>query len=238
MKDEFISVVSHELRTPLTAIRGSLGLLRSGKLAARPERSQELVSLALDNCDRLMRLVNDILTLERLESGSVELVMESCRVSDLLQPALNSVQAIADQAGIHLKIRPVATQVRAAPDLIIQTLTNLLSNAIKFSPADSTVWLNAETFTQDSLQDSLDTSTTHVLFSVKDQGRGIPPDKLETIFDRFQQVDVSDSRQKGGTGLGLAICQSIVQKHGGQIWVESVPGQGSTFFFTLPTRDR
>jgi signal transduction histidine kinase len=105
-------------------------------------------------------------------------------------------------------------------------LTNLLSNAIKFSPPQSTVTLSAQT--------QIDT----VLFQVHDRGRGIPADKLESVFGRFQQVDVSDSRQKGGTGLGLAICQSIVQQHSGNIWVESTLGEGSAFYFTLPTPDR
>jgi signal transduction histidine kinase len=112
--------------------------------------------------------------------------------------------------------------VWVAPDTIIQTLTNLLSNAIKFSPSNTTITLTAQP------------QSDHVLFQVKDQGRGIPADKVEAIFGRFQQVDVSDSRQKGGTGLGLAICQSIVQQHGGRIWAESTLGEGSTFYFTLP----
>jgi len=113
-------------------------------------------------------------------------------------------------------------QVWAAADAIIQTLTNLLSNAIKFSPANSTITL------------SVQQKTDCVLFQISDQGRGIPADKLEAIFRRFQQVDASDSRDKGGTGLGLAICRSIIDQHGGQIWAESTLGVGSTFFFTLP----
>jgi light-regulated signal transduction histidine kinase (bacteriophytochrome) len=116
----------------------------------------------------------------------------------------------------------VVVRLWADPDRIIQTLTNLLSNAIKFSPAGTTVWLTAEP------------QGEQLLVQVSDQGRGIPADKLESIFERFQQVDTSDAREKGGTGLGLAICRSIVQQHGGQIWAESRPGEGSTFFFTLP----
>jgi signal transduction histidine kinase len=139
-----------------------------------------------------------------------------------MRQAGETVQAIADSAGITLCISPISARVWAAPDAIIQTLTNLLSNAIKFSPPNSTISLTA--YPQPDC----------LLFQVQDQGRGIPADKLETIFGRFQQVDVSDSRSKGGTGLGLAICQSIVQQHGGRIWVESTLEEGSTFYFTLP----
>ncbi|GAB4375662.1 MAG: hypothetical protein Kow00121_21680 [Elainellaceae cyanobacterium] len=222
MKNEFISIVSHELRTPLTAIRGFLGLLNTGIYDQKPDKAKHMIGQALTNSDRLVRLVNDILDLERLSSGKVQLVMEVCHAEDLMRRAVSGVQSIADQVAVTLEIIPTAVQVWAATDAIIQTLTNLLSNAIKFSSAHSVVTLSAQ------LQSDF------VLFAVQDQGRGIPADKLETIFGRFQQVDVSDSRQKGGTGLGLAICQSIVQQHGGNIWAESTPGAGSTFYFTLP----
>jgi len=222
IKNEFISIVSHELRTPLTAIRGSLGLLATGIYDKKPEKAKRMVEIALIDSDRLVRLVNDILDLERLDSGKVTLVKEVCEAADLMQQAVDGVRAIADSAAITLCVYPVSAQVCAAPDSIIQTLTNLLSNAIKFSPPNTTITLTAQP------------QSDHVLFQVKDQGRGIPADKLEAIFGRFQQVDVSDSRSKGGTGLGLAICQSIVQQHDGRIWAESTLGEGSTFYFTLP----
>jgi PAS domain S-box-containing protein len=222
IKNEFISIVSHELRTPLTAIRGFLGLLDTGIYDHKPDKAKHMIAQALTNSDRLVRLVNDILDLERLSSGRVQLVMEACQAETLLQQAVAGVQSIADQAIVSLRIVPTTAQVWASPDAIIQTLTNLLSNAIKFSPAHSVITLSAHT------------QADSVLFAVADQGRGIPADKLETIFGRFQQVDVSDSRQKGGTGLGLAICQSIVQQHGGNIWAESTLGAGSIFYFTLP----
>jgi PAS domain S-box-containing protein len=221
IKNEFISIVSHELRTPLTAIRGSLGLLATGIYDKKPEKAKRMVEIALIDSDRLVRLVNDILDLERLDSGKVTLVKEVCEAADLMQQAVDGVRAIADSAAITLCVYPVSAQVCAAPDSIIQTLTNLLSNAIKFSPPNTTITLTAQP------------QSDHVLFQVKDQGRGIPADKLEAIFGRFQQIDVSDSRSKGGTGLGLAICQSIVQQHGGHIWAESTLGEGSTFYFTL-----
>ncbi len=226
IKDEFISIVSHELRTPLTAISGSLSLLESGLYDEEPEQFKEMLHIASNNSVRLVRLVNDILDLERLESGRVQFVMEACPIAQVIQQALESVQPIADDANITLSTSFVPTTIWASPDAIVQTLVNLLSNAIKFSAAGSTVWLNAEA---DSLS-----STHSILFTVKDQGRGIPSDKLRVIFERFQQVDASDSRQKGGTGLGLAICKTIVNQHRGQIWVESVVGQGSMFYFTVP----
>ncbi|MBF1999885.1 MAG: PAS domain-containing protein [Synechococcales cyanobacterium M58_A2018_015] len=233
IKNEFISVVSHELRTPLTSIHGSLGLLASGIYDDKPDKARRMIEIAVADTDRLVRLVNDILDLERLESGKVVLEKQSCDVFQLMQRSVEAMHAIAQSAHITLSITPVTAQVWANPDAIIQTLTNLLSNAIKFSPAHTTVWLTAEPMTT-SLLPAL-APVPYVRFAVRDQGRGIPPDKLETIFGRFQQVDASDSRQKGGTGLGLAICQSIVQQHNGQIWAERNPDSGSTFYFTLPS---
>ncbi|WP_341530570.1 PAS domain S-box protein [Nostoc sp. UHCC 0302] len=222
LKNEFVSIVSHELRTPLTAIRGFLGLLNTGIYDNKPEKAKRMLQQALTNSDRLVRLVNDILDLERLSSGRVQLVREICNAEDLMQRAVEGVQSIALGAAITLSMTPTTACVWASSDLIIQTLTNLLSNAIKFSPPHSVITLSAK------LQ------SDSVLFQVKDQGRGIPADKLETIFERFQQVDISDARAKGGTGLGLAICRRIIQQHDGSIWAESRLGEGSTFYFSLP----
>lgn len=232
MKDEFISVVSHELRTPLTSIRGALGILQTGVFDHQPDRSQQMLRIAINNSDRLVRLVDDILCLERLKSGKVELVREPIQVQELLEQAVNSVQALADQAEIRLVVDGLKQEIRVAPDAMIQTLTNLLSNAIKFSPSGSTVWLNA-TVVQAPADDQ-DDVLDWVQFTVRDEGRGIPAEKLELIFEEFQQVDVSDSRKKGGTGLGLAICKRIVQQHGGRIWAENRLDRGSTFYLRLP----
>ncbi|BBD61277.1 multi-sensor signal transduction histidine kinase [Nostoc sp. HK-01] len=143
-------------------------------------------------------------------------------VADLMHRAVEGLQSIALAAEIKIFINHTNACVWASFDLIIQTLTNLLSNAIKFSPRNSEITLSTQT------------QAEWVLFAVKDQGRGIPADKLETIFERFQQVDISDAHAKGGTGLGLAICQSIIQQHNDSIWAESTLGEGSTFYFTLP----
>ena len=139
-----------------------------------------------------------------------------------MRKSAEAVLSVAAENNINLSILPETAKIWADPDRIVQLLVNLLSNAIKFSAPESTVTVRVE-----DLGD-------RVLFEVKDRGRGIPADKLETIFGRFQQVDASDSRQKGGTGLGLAICRSIVQQHGGRIWAESVVSEGSSFYFTVP----
>jgi light-regulated signal transduction histidine kinase (bacteriophytochrome) len=223
MKDEFVSVVSHELRTPLTSICSALGLLAHGSLDSQPVKRQRMLEIAFENTNRLVRLINDILDIERINSGKVTMHFQICNAADLMTQAANEMHAMAEKAEITLCLTPLETQLWADPDRIVQTLTNLLSNAIKFSPPGSTVWLSA-----------VIEMPSYILFQVKDQGWGIPEDKLETIFDRFQQVDASNSRNQGGTGLGLAICRSIVQQHGGAIWVESKLDLGSTFYFTLP----
>lgn len=228
MKDEFVSVVSHELRTPLTSIRASLGLLLSGKLGELPPAGQQFVEIAVNNSDRLVRLISDILDLQRLESGQSMLTLGSCDLADLMSHAAEIMQGLAEQAGVSLYVFPLAVSVVVDPDRILQTLTNLLSNAIKFSAPGSPIWLTAD------LAAIGPAAQPTVRLAIHDHGRGIPSDQLERVFGRFQQVDASDSRQQGGTGLGLAICRSIVLQHGGQIWVESHLGTGSTFFFTIP----
>jgi len=225
MKDEFISTVSHELRTPLTSLRGALGLLAGGALTARPEKTQQMLEIAISNTDRLVRLVNDILDLERIGSGKAELHSTMCSAEDLLRRAASLQQSRTPRPNIRIFFSANGVSVWADPDRILQTLSNLISNAIKFSPEGSEIHLTAR-----ALDDN------EALIEVRDQGRGIPADKLENIFDRFQQGDGSDSRASGGTGLGLAICRSIITQHGGRIWATSTPGQGTTFHFTLPTK--
>lgn len=222
MKDEFASVVSHELRTPLTSIRGSLGLLASGSVGELTDRGQRMIDIAVSNTDRLVRLLNDILDLERMDSGRSSLDLQHCRIGDVVEGSLSVMGSMADETGVTLEVERAEGELLADPDRLTQMLTNLLSNAIKFSPEGSTVSVEA-------VQDDW------VLHgSVRDQGQGIPPDKLEQVFDRFQQVDASASRKRGGTGLGLSICRSIVERHGGAIWAESEPDAGTTVRFSLP----
>ncbi|HEY9829375.1 MAG TPA: PAS domain S-box protein [Stenomitos sp.] len=247
MKDEFISVVSHELRTPLTAIRGSLGLVAGGLLTTQPQKAQRMLEIAAGNTDRLTRLINDILDIERIESGKVQMEKKVCNVRDLILQTVEDMQSMAQKVGVTLAVSPIDAQIQVDRDRMIQVFTNLISNAIKFSPPNTTVEIIAELpRAEDLLNEERFNSTlfcspvplpdqsNQILFQVRDRGRGIPEDKLETIFGRFQQVNASDSRDKGGTGLGLAICRSIVQQHEGYIWAESKLDEGSTFCFTLP----
>ncbi|MDR3676761.1 MAG: PAS domain S-box protein, partial [Acidobacteriota bacterium] len=222
MKDELVSVVSHELRTPLTSIRGALGLLAGGLLRSQPEKGNRMLEIAVTNTDRLVRLINDVLDLERMDSGKMKMEKQTCNAADLMTQSVDSVRDLADKAGVTLSVSPYSARIWVDPDRIIQALINLLSNAIKFSTRGGTIWLSATP------------RADQLLFQVKDQGRGIPQDMLESIFERFQQVDASDRRDKGGTGLGLPITRKIVQQHDGRIWVESALGQGSTFSFTIP----
>ncbi|WP_226587440.1 hybrid sensor histidine kinase/response regulator [Microseira wollei] len=245
IKNEFIAVVSHELRTPLTAIHGALNLLSSGLVDANSEKGRRVIAIAEENSDRLVRIVNDILDLERLQSGKMGLSKQPCNAADLMVKAIDSMQEMANRSKVTLSVSPQSIRLNVDSDRILQVLTNLLSNAIKFSPQGATVWLTVEQ-RGDLEQRSTGVSPvgageqvsrgekSTVLFQVKDQGRGIPAEKIDTIFERFHQVDASDSRKQGGTGLGLAICRSIVQQHGGEIWVESRVGEGSNFYFTLP----
>ena len=224
VKDELTSVVSHELRTPLASIRGSLGLLESGALRASPEKAQRMIEIAVQNTDRIVRLINDILDVDNTSAGAITMNAESCDAAQLVQHAAAGLTAMADAANVTLVTQTQPLTIVADADRIIQTLTNLISNAIKFSEPGMTVRVGVRGHDGEAL------------FEVSDDGPGVPPHKLEAIFGRFEQVDASDSRQKGGSGLGLTICRAIVKLHGGRIWAESPPGAGATFSFTLPAR--
>jgi signal transduction histidine kinase/DNA-binding response OmpR family regulator len=230
IKDEFISTVSHELRTPLTSIRGALGLLSAGLMGNVDAKAQNLLRIAVTNTDRLIRLINDILDIERMESGRATLHVRRCNLRELVQQGVDTMTAMADAAGVALELIVTAPTDAVAldgdPDRILQVVTNLLSNAIKFSPPKTLVRVYIEA------------DPDWLTLRVSDEGRGIPVDKLETIFDRFQQVEASDARQKGGTGLGLAICKTIVQQHNGTIWAESNTqqkrGPGASLIVAFP----
>jgi signal transduction histidine kinase len=241
LKDEFLSIVGHELRTPLTSIRGSLGLLEGGVLGELPRDATNMVAVAVLNTDRLVRLVNDILDIERMAAGRLVLRPAAVDAAELVNQSIQVVQATADAAGVTLRseVSGAASgeesgavsgevsgvKVLADADRIVQALVNLLGNAVKFSPREGVVTVTV----------SRDRETA--LFSVRDTGRGIPADRLEGIFERFRQVDASDAREKGGTGLGLPIARGIVAQHGGRMWAESWEGRGSTFRFTLPVAE-
>lgn len=222
LKDEFISTVSHELRTPLTSIRGAIGLLSSGILGEINEKAANLLRIALTNSDRLVRLINDILDLERIQSGREPLIFRPVQLSEIIRQAIDGMMPVAEEARVKLLHDSTKVEIEADPDRLLQVLTNLLSNAIKFSEPGSSVSV------------TLRAGDRGVTLSVIDYGRGIPNDMLEAIFGRFQQVEASDSRQKGGSGLGLAICRTIILQHSGRIWAERNPVCGSTFRVYLP----
>jgi signal transduction histidine kinase/CheY-like chemotaxis protein len=231
LKDEFISTVSHELRTPLTSIRGALGLLSAGVLGKVDDKALNLLRIASTNTDRLVRLINDILDLERMDSGRAPLHLRRCYLNEIVQQAADTMRSMAEGSEIKFDLvqdpNAEAISFDGDPDRMQQVLVNLLSNAIKFSPRGSTIRAVGG-YDGDNL-----------ILRIEDAGRGVPADKLETIFDRFQQVEASDARQKGGTGLGLAICRSILAQHGGAIWAERNDKNGSsragtTFILRIP----
>ncbi|MEB3312133.1 MAG: PAS domain S-box protein [Snowella sp.] len=231
MKSEFVSVVSHELRTPLTSIQAALSLLHEKIINPVSEEGETTLSIATEGIDRLVRLVNDILDLERLRSGKLRLEKHPCDTQKIVKDAIAQVRELANQAETEIQADIPVFSLYADEDRLIQVLINLLSNAIKFSPECSLILLAVENIPFDPSEPY---AASYLQFTVSDRGRGIPSHNLQSIFEPFQQVDASDSREKGGTGLGLAICRDIIQEHGGRIWVESELGKGSTFYFTIP----
>jgi len=224
MKSEFIATVSHELRTPMTSIKGSLGLVLGGIAGTLPEDAKELLGIAQNNTDRLIRLINDILDISRIEAGKMEIKRAPLSVADSVHRAIRELEGFATQRSIILTADLPDDLPRAVADYdrLQQVLVNLLSNAIKFSDLHSNVLVTA----------GLDEDQIWV--RVADQGAGIPKEHLASIFEKFHRVDNASTRKTGGTGLGLAICRAIVEEHGGRIWVDSEMGKGSAFTFTLP----
>lgn len=224
MKNDFISTVSHELRTPLTSISGSLGLISAGMAGKVPEEARNLIEIASNNSDRLVRLINDILDIEKIESGRMEIEFFPVQVWSLLEMAAETNRGFAERFGIQIDIAdaPDDARVLGGVDQLMQIFTNLLSNAIKFSPLRATIDVAAHRVANDTIR-----------FSVTDRGRGIPHDFRDRIFDKFTQADQSDTRESG-TGLGLSICKLLVERHNGKIGFVSEVDKGTTFYFDLP----
>jgi len=224
MKNDFISTVSHELRTPLTSISGSLGLISAGMAGKISEEANNLVTIANNNSGRLVRLINDILDIEKIESGRMEIEFYPVQVWSLLEMAAESSRGFAERFGITIEITgaPVHSRVLGGVDQLMQVFTNLLSNAVKFSPLRGAIEIGAER-----------TASGDIRFFVTDHGRGIPLDFRDRIFDKFTQADQGEQRESG-TGLGLSICKLLVERHNGKVGFNSEVDVGSTFYFELP----
>ncbi len=223
-KSEFLNIASHELRTPLTSIKGSLSLMRSGVVGKMNEMADNLLTIAENETDRLIRLINDILDLAKIEARKLPLHQDWHSFNSLVETSLKSLQGLAGQAEVKLVAEAMPPMdVYMDSDRVQQVLTNLLSNAIKFSPKEGVVVVRAEI-----------TAKNQLLVEVRDSGRGIAPEDQEAIFQKFRQATNSRNPLVKGTGLGLAIAKALVDQHGGEIGVKSIPGEGSTFYFTLP----
>jgi signal transduction histidine kinase/CheY-like chemotaxis protein len=224
MKNEFVSMVSHELRTPLTSIKGYVDLIVDGEAGEINEIQRDFLEIVQENSDRLVTLINDLLDISRIESGRVSLQIEPVEIDHVAEDVVETFAAVADQAGVELSCSAEEglPRVAADKDRVGQVLMNLVSNAIKYSPDGGTAHI--ETVKKGG----------EVLVRVTDTGIGIEPEDQEKLFTKFFRVDSSLTREIGGTGLGLSICKSVIELLGGEIGVESVPGEGATFFFTLP----
>jgi len=223
IKNEFISVVSHELRTPLTSIRGSLNLLYESEVAKISEKNKKLLSIANNNCERLTRLINDVLDVEKIKDGQMVFNCEYLNLKSLIEEAIYLNEMYADKYDVHLECESlIDAYVYVDADRLIQVLTNLVSNAVKFSPKGGRVNI------------TMNLENKSVLVSVKDQGQGIPIDFKDKIFQRFSQADSSMGRKKDGTGLGLAISKAIIEQHHGSLNYSSNENRGAIFYFCLP----
>ncbi len=223
-KQEFISMISHDLRSPLTSVRGTLTLISEGRYGKINDSGMDKLLGAEASVDRLIRLINELLEIERIQSGMLPMTVAEASLSALFNAARQALLALEDKHNVLIAIEPTDLVVCIDRDRMLQVIINLLANAIKFSPDDSKVQVSASRLT-DGCE-----------IRIKDEGRGIPESKLKTIFDRFSQVDRQIDESLGGSGLGLAICKMIVEAHHGKIGVESVEGKGSTFWIKLPVQ--
>lgn len=221
VKQAFVAMVSHELRTPLTSVRGFLELLSMGALGEVSKPIVEQSDRVHANVERLIKLINDLLDLEKMEAGKMQMAPEMISLNAAVDRSLDSVREQCKKNSVEIKVDNCDFQVFADDDRLEQVLVNLLSNAVKFSPGGSTV--RVEAFGQNDF----------VEVRVIDRGRGVPEAHRQKIFETFQQVDIEDASKRGGTGLGLPVCKLIVEQLGGSIGVESAAEGGSTFWFRL-----
>jgi signal transduction histidine kinase len=224
MKSEFVSMASHELRTPLTSVHGALQLVLTGSGGRLTAEDRELLEISLSSTERLVRMVNDLLDLSKIEAGRMPLVLAPLDVAGLLEQAARGMQGFAAtrETRITVTARDAAARVSGDRDHLLRVLTNLLSNALKYSPAGSTVLLSSRVVHEG------------IEFSVQDAGPGIPPDHVDRLFRPFSRLGAHERQMTGGTGLGLAISRAIVEQHKGRIWVERVQPSGCRFAFVVP----
>ncbi len=221
-KQEYIQMINHDLRTPLTAIQGTLAVAARGTYGPLNEKGQKRMNDAEEDADRLISLINEMLDIERLESGKFDLDKELVSAAEIVTQSFDTVRPLADSRGVTLATAGGEGTVFADKERLVRVMVNLLGNAIKFSSTGQSVTVN---YADDD---------KGLNVRVADQGRGIPSIAMPYIFDRFRQVEQADAKEKGGTGLGLAICKAIIEAHGGQIGAYSTEGKGSTFWFTIP----
>jgi PAS domain S-box-containing protein len=227
LKDEFVSMVSHELRTPLTSIAGSLGLLMGNAAGHLPDAAVRLLTIAHSNSQRLVRLINDILDLEKIEAGQVAFHLRHLDLRALVEQTIDANRAFADGFKVRICLDEASADgaVLGDPDRLTQVLTNLLSNAVKYSPSGGEVEVAIERRGDD------------LRVAVRDHGPGIPEEFKARIFEKFAQADSAEARQKGGTGLGLSIVKELIHQHGGKMGFDAAPGGGTIFYFDLPPAD-
>jgi signal transduction histidine kinase len=225
LKADFVAMVSHDLRTPLTSVQGFLELLGAEAYGPLSEQGYDSLEMTESSVTRLISLINDLLDIEKMESGMLDLHIEPADMSTIFKRSVDSVSAFANQNSVTIILADKEKKpLDADADRLVQVIVNLLSNAIKFSPKGESIAVQAET------------KGTQMRVTILDRGRGVPANMRESIFERFKQVERNDERKKGGSGLGLAICKAIVERHGGTIGVDANPGgQGSMFWFILPT---
>jgi signal transduction histidine kinase len=223
-KNEFVSVVAHELRTPMTSIKGYTDLILQGALGEVNDEQRHFLRIVKANVDRLSELIGDLLDTARIEAGRIRLEIEPIQVTSIVGEVCDSLAETIRERGLELTVEadPDVPTVQADRNRLIQILMNLLSNAYRYTPSGGSITVSVR-LTDDA-----------VLVAVADSGIGIAPEDQERIFERFHRVDNEIVNRQTGTGLGLTIARSLVELHGGRLWLESEFGVGSTFFFTLP----
>jgi signal transduction histidine kinase len=240
LKTEFIGTMSHELRTPMTAIKGFTQLLGMGSLGPLNDTQREFVNTIHSNTERMIALINDVLDITKIESGSVDLEWRSLHMAEALSGVMSELQSTinARSHNLTISIPPGLPLVRADAHRLHQILFNLLSNAVKYTPKGGKIWVEAhEAIPADlpaHVRVSIIPNKRYAQMNIRDTGVGIDPEDMTRIFDRFYRTENPLKIEAGGTGLGLSLVKPLVELLGGRVWVESTVGEGSTFSFILP----